>query len=230
MNFRVWRGGVRTRRTEQSILVDRRRPWLQRPRGITRRPRRAGARRRGFALAKQALLRPVRAGFADRICFGCSSALAGGAEIQRLFDGQAPPPRDLVLCWNSPSNASYKRSREGPRLCANTHVSRPGGTVNQRLLYNRNARIQTGRPDAFGNIVNAAMSKTLKRALRKERAAGPENARAGGRAISVANGRGRPKFPAGEAGWNGRRRYRLVLRLRQRPSDEPASRGHRLPR
>jgi hypothetical protein len=35
-----------------------------------------------------------------------------------------------------------------------------GGTVNQRLLYNRNARIQTGRLNAFGNIVNAAISKT----------------------------------------------------------------------
>src|SRR6202047_628620 len=75
---------------------------------------------------------------------------------------KAPPPRDLVLCWNLPSNASYKLSRAGPRLCANAHGRRPGGPVNQKLLYNRNARIQTGRSDAFRNIVNAVMSKTLK--------------------------------------------------------------------
>jgi hypothetical protein len=81
-----------------------------------------------------------------------------------------------------PLTNSLARGQDAARhVCANTQGSRPGGTVNQRLLYNRNAKIQTGRLDAFGNIVNTAMSKImskiLKRALFAMSAAWPEKFR-----------------------------------------------------
>ena len=80
---------VRRALLEADVALDVVRSFVDkvRARGITRRPRSTGARCCGFGFAKQALLRLARVGCANGICFGWSSALPDGAEIQRFFNG-----------------------------------------------------------------------------------------------------------------------------------------------
>src|ERR1700730_9761094 len=60
-----------------------------------------------------------------------------------LRSPKAPPPQDLELYWNSPSDASHKLLREEVKAPSGYTSAIPSGTVNQFLLYNRNHRIQT---------------------------------------------------------------------------------------